>query len=208
MNRREFLQCAALVTAGGSITPWALSEEQSAFIAARPDYIERRRPGLFNSLERSAVEQAAERIIPATNTPGALDAGVPRFIELMVEDWFTDVERARFIAGLDGLVFQSGGDFTQLTIAEQQAVLEDLEAEASDAGWYDMANVFRIWDGDAPFICQLKELTVLGFMLSRVGAEQFLRENPMGSFDGDIPLSEDDSAYAAQMTVRVIAKAI
>jgi gluconate 2-dehydrogenase gamma chain len=208
MNRREFLQCAALLAAGGPVTPWALSDEQQAFIAARPHYVERRKSDLFNSIERRTVELAAERILPATDTPGALDAGVPRFIELMVDDWFTEAERSTFIEGLDGLVLRSGGDFAELSSREQQRLLEDLEAEASDAPWYEIGNVFRMWDADAPFICQLKELTVLGFMLSHVGAEQFLRENPMGSFDGDIPLGDDESAYAAQISVRVIAKGI
>ena len=75
-----------------------------------------------------------------------------------------------------------------------------------DAAWFEIGNVTRLWDETAPFICQLKELTVLGFMLSEVGSKQFLRENPMGSFEGDLPLAKDDSAYAAEMPMRLITR--
>ena len=66
----------------------------------------------------------------------------------------------------------------------------------------------RIWDSEAPFICQIKELTVLGFMLSEIGSKEFLRPNPMGEFKGDAQLNPNDSSYATQIPIRVLAKAV
>ena len=43
----------------------------------------------------------ADLIIPATETPGAKDVRVNEFIDHIVADWFTDEERAGFLAGLD-----------------------------------------------------------------------------------------------------------
>lgn len=207
MRRREFLQVAALVSAGTSVIPrgWALNAEQSAFLAARPPYIDQKTPDLFNKVQRAAVTAAAEQIIPRTDTPGAIDAGAPRFIELLVQDWFNDAERNDFLAGLEDLLKRSGGDFAALSVAEQLAVLEKLEAESADSSWYDFASTLRIWDDTAPFICQLKELTVLGFTLSEVGATQFLRINPMGKFDGDYPFAEGDGAYDKDTLLRKLA---
>jgi gluconate 2-dehydrogenase gamma chain len=145
-------------------------------------------------------------VIPATDTPGAVGAGAARFVELMVADWFNEHERAVFTNGLEDLQARSRGDFAGLSFKEQLALLESLEAEASDADWFQLGNTLRVWDSRAPFICQFKELVVLGFMLSSVGTRQFLRSNPMGSFDGDVPLLEDEAAYASPWTLRVIAK--
>ena len=177
MNRREFLQCAAVLAAGGSGLhhALALSQEQQAFLAAQPNYIDRQAPEFFSERQRAAVASVAEQIIPATDTPGAIDAGVPRFIELMVSDWFNSNERELFMAGLEELQARAQGDFAALPGDQQLRLLERLEEEGGDAAWFDLGNTMRVWDGSAPFICQIKELTVLGFMLSEVGGTRFLR---------------------------------
>jgi len=207
VRRREFLQCAALVSAGALVIPkgWALTAEQSDYLAARPPYIDQHVPTLFSERERAAVSAAAEQIIPRTDTPGAIDAGVPRFIELLVQDWFTESERSDFLVGLTDLLQRSGGDFAALNAAQQLALLETIEAESADSSWYDLASTLRIWDDSAPFICQLKELTVLGFNLSELGSTQFLRINPMGNFDGDYPLAPGDATYDKDTLLRKLA---
>ncbi len=207
MNRREFLQCAALLAAGTSVIPssWALNEEQKVFLTSQPNYIDRHPLAFFNTSQRAAITAIAEQIIPATDTPGAIDAGAPRFIELMTADWFTDAERKFFMDGLEQLQQRAGGSFADLSDTDQLVLLEQLEEEAGESSWFDLGNVTRVWVDKAPFICQIKELTVLGFMLSEVGSTQFLRQNPMGSFDGDVPLGPNDSAYAADMPIRLIA---
>lgn len=207
MNRREFLQCAAVLAAGASVLPssWAMNHEQQAFLAAQPDYIDRHPLSFFTDPQRAAVTAVAKQIIPATDTPGAIAAGAPRFIELMVAHWFNDTERALFVDGLADLQQRAGGDFAGLPADQQLLLLEQFEEEAGDAAWFQLGNVTRLWDDTAPFICQVKELTVLGFMLSDVGSSQFLRVNPMGSFEGNVPLAPDDSSYAVELPIRAIA---
>jgi hypothetical protein len=208
MKRREFIQAAAVLTSGAAVLPpgWAMNHEQRVFLAAQPAYIERRQPDFFSPAQRAAVSAAAEQVIPQTDTPGAADAGVPRFIELMVSDWFDEAERGLFMDGLADLQQRAAGDFAGLPTARQLALLEQLEDEAGDHDWYNIGNVSRVWDSQAPFICQLKELTVLGFMLSEVGATQFLRPNPMGVFDGAVPLAGHDPSHASELPLRLIDK--
>jgi hypothetical protein len=119
----------------------------------------------------------------------------------MVADWFTTQERDYFLNGLDDLLAHNHG-FIDLLASAQIKILEQLEDDASDSAWFDYGNTTRVWDGEAPFICQFKELTVLGFLLSEVGSQQVLRPNPMGSFKGDIPLLDTDVSYAAELPMR------
>lgn len=206
MNRREFLQVAALLTAGASAIPrgWTMSGEQQAFLAAGPDYIDRHTADFFTPAQRAAVTTMAEQVIPATDTPGAIDAGVPRFIELMVADWFNEIERTSFMGGLERFLAAAGGDFSGLSPQAQLALMEEAEDAASDSDWYGMGGTLHLWDSTAPFICQFKELTVLGFFLSDAGATEVLRENPMGSFDGNVPLGKDDASYNTIIPLRVM----
>lgn len=205
MNRREFLQCAALLTAGAGRVPdtWALTSEQQSYLSARGSYLDRIEPTLFTADQRAMVAAMSERTIPRTDTPGAIDAGVPRFIEAMVAEWFNNEERTTFMQGLAALDQLANG-YLGLATDEQLALLEQLEDQASDAAWFRMGNTMRIWDSTAPFICQFKELTILGFMLSETGARQFLQPNPMGAFNGSVKLQPGQRAYSAQTPMRSV----
>ncbi|MCR9104656.1 MAG: gluconate 2-dehydrogenase subunit 3 family protein [Gammaproteobacteria bacterium] len=202
MNRREFMQCATLLITGASASQlgFTLTPEQERYLANAPDYI-RTPVDYLSPAQRRIIAAMAEIVIPRTATPGAIDAGVPAYIELMAADWFNDQERAIFTAGLrdmeQRIPQEYSKPFDELNATQQLDIMEQLEDAASDSPWYDFANVQRQFISDAPFICQIKELTVWGFFTSEVGAKQVLRYNPMPMrFDGELPLSPDDSSWA------------
>lgn len=201
MNRREFLQCATLLVTGASASQlgFALSEEQRVYLATAPNYNNGKVDYLSDG-QRSIIAAMAEIIIPRTDTPGAMDAGVPNYIELMAADWFNDQERAIFEDGLEDMQTripaEYGKAFDELPQEQQLEIMEALEDAASDSSWYEFANVQRDFISDAPFICQVKELTIWGFFTSELGGSQVLRHNPMPMrFDGHYPLGPDDSSW-------------
>ncbi len=209
MNRRDFLQCAALLVTGASARQlgFALSREQQVYLATAADY-NTTAVDYLSDTQRRIVAAMAEVIIPRTDTPGAIDAGVPQFIELMAADWFNDRERGIFEAGLADMekriTHEYGAPFDQLTPDQQLDILEALEDAASDADWYGFGSTaerdFREFDSSAPFICQVKELTVWGFFTSEKGATQVLRYDAMPmEFDGALPLSPDDSSWSGTL---------
>lgn len=201
MNRRQFFECSVLLVAGctASQAGFSLNREQQTYLASASDYIARV-PDLFTPEQRKDVEVACEHIIPASDTPGANEAGAPRFVELMVAEWCNDKERAVFMAGLESLQDAAGGSFYALNSAQQLMLLEQFEERAADSSWYDLGGAFLRKDlEDTPFICQLKELTIWGFFTSEVGAKKVLRYNPMPmQYKGDIPLLKDDSSWAGK----------
>ncbi len=204
MNRREFLQCATILVSGISATRmgWALSEEQQVYLADAPNFVDQA-TDYFSKSQRQLVAAIAETIIPRTDTPGAIDARVPRYIEIMVAQWLNDEERSIFSRGLIELderaVQQHGYSFAELNARQQTDILETLETEASDSSWYDIGNVRRDFISDAPFICQIKEFTVWGFFTSEVGGTEVLRSNIMPMrFDGNLPLGSNDSSWSGR----------
>lgn len=205
MNRREFLQCAAILITGASASQlgFSLSEEQQRHLANAPNF-NTTAVDYFTPGQRKIVAAMTEVIIPRTDTPGAIDAGVPRYIELMAANWMNDGERAIFSAGLKDIETriptEYGKPFDQLDATQQLAIMEALEDAASDSPWFEFGNTMREFISDAPFICQLKELTVWGFFTSEEGGSQVLRYDPMPMFfNGDIPLASDDSSWTSPL---------
>jgi gluconate 2-dehydrogenase gamma chain len=205
MNRREFLQCAAILVSGATASQLgiALTEEQQVYLAAAPNF-NTRNVNFLTEAQRRIVTAMAEVIIPRTDTPGAIDVGAPRFIELMASSWFNEEEREIFQAGLADIEtripLEFGAPFDQLSAQQQLDIMEELEQAASDSEWYSFANVQRDFISDAPFICQVKELTIWGFFTSEVGGKQVLRYNPMPmQFHGNISLSPDESSWVGRL---------
>lgn len=137
--------------------------------------------------QHRAVEVAAEHIIPRTDTPGATDARVADFVDVMLADWYPPADRARFLEGLAALDARAarGGirSFADAPRSRQLALLGILDTEV---------NGLRRTDGpaaDAHWFATLKWLTVWGFYTSRAGIVEELRVDLMpGRYDGDAPL--------------------
>lgn len=206
MNRRELLQCAAILVGGVGVgrVGLALTAEQQRYLADAPDV----RGDVVDYLtpaQRKIVAAMAEVVIPRTDTPGAIDAGVPAYLERMMAEWLNEQERVIFAAGLSDMEqripLEYGAPFDELDAAAQRAILEALEEAASASPWYGPGHTLQSdYLSDAPFICQFKELTIWGFFTSEVGATQVLRHDPMPMyFDGEIPLLPDQSTWSGRM---------
>ena len=146
-------------------------------------------PGGLSAVERRIVIAAAERIIPATDTPGATDADVVAFVDKMLSGWYAPDERARFLAGLRELDTRSraahGRGFAESSEPEQVTLLTRFDD--------DVAALRRNPAGANPndhWFATLKFLTVWGYCTSEVGMRQALRSWPRpGRYDGCAPVT-------------------
>ena len=170
-----------------------------AGLACRPDQghrdpsVELSRQGPAYQFKALDPHQAAtvavlvDCIIPATETPGAAEAGVPEFIDVIVGEWYEAPERTQFLAGLAELDQRSAalGDarFVDLDPDQRVTLLTTVETEAFLARK-------ALPSGPTPFWLRLKSLTVYGYYNSAVGSLQEL-DRPVipGRFDacGHLP---------------------
>jgi hypothetical protein len=117
------------------------------------------------------VAAVAELIVPETDTPGARAAGVGEFIDLIVAEWYTEEQRAHFLAGLADLDRRCqagiGRVFLDAGGSDQVRILSELESE-----WLSV----RATGGkaDEHFFHQIKHLTLYGYYTSRIGVEREL----------------------------------
>lgn len=173
MHRREVLGKLAVAAAAWPVLRGlrpdellALGERTHERLAERWAY----QPVALDAHEFRTASVVAELIIPETETPGATSAGVDRFIDLMVAEWFDDGERAAFRAGLSDLDARSraafGSNFVAGSSAQQTSLLERLEADSLELREADPARAENL------FFPRMKWLTLLGYYTSERGATE------------------------------------
>jgi len=185
MNRRDAIKQTALIMGA------AVSSSVAAGIlnGCQPKPGITWNPVFFTEDQAILITRLTDVIIPTTDTPGAKEVGVPAFIEEMVRDVYSENERARFMAGLDefsnGSTKEYGNPFNDLNAEDQLLFITAIHSEAIKAKQNSNGDV------EKPFIMMVKELTVLGFFTSQVGAEQVLQYSAVpGVYRGCISLEE------------------
>jgi len=183
MDRRTLLRNTAVLLGG-----MAASSVTRAVLAGVDHRVAIEKP-IFTAVHREKCSVLTEMIIPLTDTPGAIEAGVPQFVEVMVSDWYTDRERQIFFSGLESLDHYCKENFGKRFLecnTEQQ--IHGLEKAEKDSEGYkaeadEMSDKSSLLGGredeGKPFFTKIKELTVLGYYTSEVGATEELRYDPM-----------------------------
>lgn len=195
MDRRELLYRASMLL-GGVITASAASGILAG-CTTTPDGTGEVKTGFLTAEETATVSAMAEQIIPRTDTPGALDVGVPAFIDRMLAGYYTDKERGIVRAGLAAANADAaklrGKPFAQLTVDEQVALMRQY-----DKAQFDQTRANANVQGAAPHHFRLiKELTIIGFCTSEAGATKLMRyEQSPGPFRGDVPLRDVGKVWA------------
>lgn len=176
MHRRDLLRLLGGVSVIAGLTPddlLALGRHTHAQIG-----LERSPLGFFDTHQMHTVAAAGERIIPATDTPGAMAADCHLFAERIVAHHYDAARQQRYLRGLVDLDQRTSREhrqlFVQSTGEQQDAVLRAVEADAYAAST----------DGANSFWRDLKYLTLFGYYTSRVGIEQELKVQHPGRFEG------------------------
>ena len=184
MQRRELLRRAAWMLGGAISAPAALailqgcSAKDPAVSAAafKPKF-------LTAPSQMGIVTEIADIIIPKTSTSGALDAGVPAFIDLVLADVYPKDAQERFATGLSEFEASIAGagkpfleqDRNQREVAVKKSLEEALAGERNPK----------------PFILMARELTLLGFFTSRVGITENMEYVAVPTaYHGCVPLSQ------------------
>lgn len=175
MNRRELLQVLS-----GAATLEALSALAPQRLLALGEDIHRHAIPLGPAAQPALIAAVSERILPESETPGAIAVGVPAFIEVIVHHWMTDDERARFEKGLLGIDAAANArfksDFANLTSDQQNALIGEWDrAQKPEPG--TAADAYS----------RIKDMTVYGYFTSKPVVENVLQLKRLpGRYNGCI----------------------
>ncbi|MCB0630449.1 MAG: gluconate 2-dehydrogenase subunit 3 family protein [Saprospiraceae bacterium] len=190
MNRREALSTVAMIM-GGTVIGGQLFLNTGCKTDV-PDFV-----GLLTDNGYEALaDEVAETILPKTDlTPGAKDAEVGRFMNIVVTECYDEQEQQIFLAGLASLnelsrqLYQK--DFIEASAEQRHDLLLKLEDEVTVVKAEQQP-------GDPPhYYRMLKQLSLLGFLTSEVGMTKAMRYAPVpGRFDSCIPYEEGEKYWA------------
>jgi gluconate 2-dehydrogenase gamma chain len=194
LSRRSAIQRFSYLVGGAVATPTLLSVLQSCQKAPVPlDWS----PAFLDDAQSRLVSTLSEMIVPRTDTPGALDAGVPQFIDQILAECLSDSQRQLFLDGLDNLNSISrethGDEFTNVSPKNQTELLKQIAIQGQ--GQADSTN--RYSSGPQSFFMQLKQLTLLGYFTSERGATEALAFVQIpGSYEGCTTLEAGQKSWA------------
>lgn len=184
MQRRELLRRAAWLLGGAISAPAALAILQGCSAKDAPVGAAWT-PKFFKGDQADVMTALADVLIPKTNTSGALDAGVPAFIDALMADVYPKDAQERFSAGFAEFAAASkassgGRDFLQQDGEQRKATVRQA-LDAALQGEHE----------HRPFILVARELTLLGFYTSRLGITENMEYVPVPTaYHGCVPLSQ------------------
>lgn len=135
------------------------------------DYV----PEFLNMDQLKSVMHIAERIIPQTETPGAISAGVHTFIDQTISRFWEKEDQDKLMSKLN--------DFDKSVLNDNGKAFYRLDAVAQDKIITKLAKE----EGDDTLFRKMRELTVSGFFTSELGQTEVLNYNPVpGPYQGCI----------------------
>jgi len=135
----------------------------------------------LNDAQMAFVRAMADTIIPRTDTPSATDVGTHGFINVIVAEYATDEDRAKFLAALEAM--------DKRALSESNAVFADLSQEGKgkfveslESGPRDAEPAQQYW--------RLKGLIVHGYFTSEPVMKNVLKTQIMFTdFQGAAPIA-------------------
>jgi hypothetical protein len=161
----------------------------------------------FNEKDIAMLNEIGGTIIPKTNTPGAKEVGIGAFMAMMVKDCYEEDEQQEFMSGLKKIREDYEAEHDEIfmvgTPERKKAFLsrlnETMAASEEERQKKIAASATREEEKEPPihYFKMMKELTILGYFSSKVGATEALRyiETP-GRYEGCTPYTKGDRAWA------------
>ncbi len=187
MERRELIKIIATLTGAAFVGGGLLT-------GCKPDL--QLGAATFSKDDIAFLDEVADTIIPATSTPGAKAAKTGELMKVMVNDTYEESDQAVFHKGITQLneasIKANGKSFMDATPEQRTSLLTALDAEAKE---YEKS---KKEGGPSHYFTMMKQLTIMGYFTSKIGATQALRYLPVpGKYIGDYPYKKGDKAWAS-----------
>jgi len=194
MNRRNYVKSLLALTAAGigsfSIFKWLEPVEPPSVITLQ-DWEKR----------RSLILELAEIIIPSTDTPGAKEARVDKYIISVISKCYDQQQQRAFYSGLNEVEEFTkstfGKTFLECDVSSRQYIAEHFSNSIIDSSTLVLKIKNKVLGKS--FFHNLRELTVEGYCTSLLGATKALSYDPVpGAYSPCVSLTSHQTSWATK----------
>jgi len=184
-SRREVIKRVGLLL-GVSVPLSQLEIIASSFAVSKG----KNKPQFFGNKEFALLTQITDLVIPRTDTPGAIDAGVHVFIDMMLAQWASNETQSKYLNGLKGIDKEAklsfGANFIECADDQKIGLLKKLDNMKETAN-----------NQQQSFFSELKWFVVEGYYSTEEGASIELNYDRMpGKYKGCLPFDEQGRAWS------------
>ena len=157
-------------------------------------------PGLTGVLtvdQITFLDEVGETILPATSSsPGAKEAKVGGFMDVMLRDCYSPQDQKVFVDGITALDNASktkyDNAFVKLKPEEKHTLLLGIDGEASH-----YKDTRKAEDPETHYYSMMKQLTLLGYFSSEIGSTKALNHVAVpGRYEACVPLKPGQKAWS------------
>ncbi|MEP5341210.1 MAG: gluconate 2-dehydrogenase subunit 3 family protein [Algibacter sp.] len=200
MNRRDALKNLTMSLGYTVAAPTLLSMLNSCTTKAET-WI----PKFLSEIEKNIITHLVDIILPASDTPGALDVNIPQFIDLMYNDMEKESNQKRLKKG--GELFASKfkstfntdasegkredfetllGSYFNVSKAEEKEILKQQKLSLNKISTDSLDN-YSVYK----FLISIRYYTLFGYFTSEEIGENILNYDPIpGSYQGCISIND------------------
>ena len=190
MNRREAISAVGFLVGGTVIGA-------GSFVSGCSKPSSPSINGVLTTDQVAFLDEVGETILPATaSSPGAKEAKVGEFMDIMLKDCYSPADQKIFLNGIAKLDNASkakyDNGFVKLKAEERHALLLSIDAEAAK-----YKDTRKPEDPETHYYSMLKQLTLLGYFTSEVGATKALNHVAVpGRYEACVPLKPGQKAWS------------
>ncbi len=150
-------------------------------------------PEVMTKDQGQLFAQLAETILPKTDTPGAIEAGVHSYLDNALKSLATDEEKEGFKLWISDFAQRAqasiGKSYLDADQADREKFLGNYEATAKEGAANGDQLLGAYW--------RVKEQILLGYFTSELGATKALIFDPIpGEYNGCVPMDEIGGMWA------------
>lgn len=146
--------------------------------------------GRYTAAAKAFVSRLANAIVPDTDTPGAVAAGVPARLELVLTKWMDREGRRLWLTNLDAVEADLAGRLGEPVASADDAALTQAVAALDEAAFAENSPVAWPYRG-------LKAEIVGAYYTTEIGCTEELRYEPVpGDWKACVPFSQIGRTWA------------